>query len=151
MIARRNELLAKQSNSLYGTRFETEGHSENRLRGFKPQHNWHERLNPFAEHQASIEPANRPVRKIYPDAFNLRVHIKCMPAHLATVARLFEASEWRCSIKHVEGIDPNNSSPDLFSKPVRPRDIACPDAGGETVDRIVSLLDQFVLILEADN
>src|SRR5690349_9013316 len=92
------------------------------------------------------ETPNRSARQINPNALHLRVQVKRVPAHLAAVARLFITTEGRRCIEHVVSIDPNNTRLDLFRETMRAGDVSGPDAGRQTVDRIVRLFDQIVLV-----
>src|SRR5256885_5715748 len=74
-----------------------------------------------------------------------------MTSHLAPVARLFVTTKRRRCIEHVEGIDPNNTRLDLFRKSMCARDVARPNTGRQTVDRVVRLFNQIVFVFEAND
>src|SRR5258708_36292676 len=64
---------------------------------------------------------------------------------------MFVTAEGRSGIEHIVGIDPDYAGFNLFRETMRASDIRGPDAGGETVDSFVSLLDQVVLILKRNH
>src|SRR2546423_717962 len=97
------------------------------------------------------DPADGLARQVNPDALDLRVHLKGVLAHLATVARLFVAAEGRGRVHHVEGVDPDDARLYLAGEAVCARDVARPDACGESVGDFVRLTDEVALVLEGDD
>src|SRR6185436_16778693 len=72
-------------------------------------------------------------------------------SHLSPVPRLLITTEGRRCIEHIERIDPNNSRFDLLREAVRTRDVSGPNSRGETVNRVVCLLEQIVFVFETDH
>ena len=75
------------------------------------------------------KPTNGLVRQIDPDTLDLGIKIERVPAHFATVARLFEAAKRRGGIEHIEGVNPDNSCFDVPGKTMSSRYVTRPDAG----------------------
>src|SRR5271156_1677034 len=65
-------------------------------------------------------------------------------------SRLLVAAERQGWIKHVVAVEPHRSGAKLGSDTVRFADVARPDRGRESVDRIVGELDDLVRIIEGN-
>src|SRR2546423_3945221 len=97
------------------------------------------------------EPADGLAGEVNPDALALRVHLKGVLAHLASIAGLLVAAEGRGRVHHVVGVYPDDARLYLAREAVRARDVARPDASGESVGDFVGLTDEVALVLEGDD
>src|SRR5271170_2760685 len=68
-------------------------------------------------------------------------------AHLAAPARLLVAAKRQRRIEDVVAVDPHRAGLEARSQLMGLAHVARPDAGGQTIDRIVSLVDQGVVRL----
>src|SRR6266516_2593301 len=87
------------------------------------------------------KPADWLSGKIHPHALHLGIKLERILTHFASVARLLETAKRRSGIKHIERIDPDYPGFDVPGESMGAHNIAGPDAGGQTIDRVVGLLE----------
>src|SRR5262249_54920766 len=74
-----------------------------------------------------------------------------MQAQFASISRLLIAAEGRGRAKHVVGVDPHRSGFDFFGEAVGTGNVASPDASRQSVDGLVGLPEQVVVVLESND
>src|SRR3954468_17372549 len=96
----------------------------------------------------------KPLRLLLADAgadgLLLCVEFEGVVTHLATPATLLESAEGQGCVEDVVAIDPDGSGTHFCGDGVSAIDVASPDSGGETVDAVVGLRNEIVLVLERD-
>src|SRR6185369_8996390 len=86
--------------------------------------------------------------EVEPGRLELGVAVEGVEALVPTEARLLVATEGDGDVGRVEGVDPDDPGPDPARQPMRPVDVARPQAGGEAVRRVVGDGDRLVFVLE---
>src|SRR5262245_60144588 len=86
-----------------------------------------------------------------PHRFRLGVLAHCLKALVAPGAALLIAAPGLGHVAMVKAIDPDNPGLEIATGADRRVEILCPDAGGETIDRVIGLGDCIVDIIEGND